>query len=167
VLRYPPGSHLVDPAEAQPSASLYFGKPSLSATPLVWAHAELIKLACARAAGQPLEILPAVAARYAVPRTPSGHWRRWHPFPELQSGRALVVEDLAPFELSYRLDGGATQTRSSVPLSFGLHGVTLAGTELAGVATVIFRLGNDPSEQQVAITDEPQLTLRAHSDRAR
>src|SRR3546814_3955026 len=66
------------------------GKPSGSAMPLVWAHAEFLKLLPARQQGRPLELLASVERRYD-PRRPVAavwHWRRSEPFERLQIGIA-------------------------------------------------------------------------------
>jgi glucoamylase len=161
--RYAPGTPAYGSDVPQPAASLRFGEPSLSATPLVWAHAELVKLACARAAGKPVEILPSVESHLATPRTPNGHWRAWHPFSELAGGRALYIEDPTEFELSYSLDGGPTQSSASSLLPLGLQGVVLTADELAGHSTLVFRLRLGEPEHQIALNTAPRTVLRAHS----
>lgn len=47
-----------------PERELYPGKPTGSAMPLVWAHAEFLKLLVARDRKRPLELLDAVWHRY-------------------------------------------------------------------------------------------------------
>lgn len=115
------------------------GKPSGSAMPLVWAHAEFLKLAFARDAGKPLELLDAVAERYHARRPTAAcwHWREAVPFAELPAGRALQVERTAPFTLHFGYDGwqGVTD-RDSVALPFGMHGVRLEPGELSAHATL-------------------------------
>jgi glucoamylase len=165
--RYAPDSAQFGSGVPQPSASLYFGRPSLSATPLVWGHAELVKLACARAAGKPLEILPAVENHLATKRAPNGHWRSWHAFGELPSGRSLYIEDVSPFQLSYRLDDDQARTVPSSALPFGLNGVVLSAADLAGRRRVTFRLRPDDPEQQVEVDAGPPMFMRAHSDPGR
>lgn len=148
----------------QPSASLYLGRPTLSATPLVWGHAELIKLACARAAGTPLERRPDVVDHFATEHTPDVHWRRWHPFTEMPRGRALVIEDVVPFAVTYRLDDGPEQNRDSSAGRFGLHDVTLDPSDLQSRRTIDFRFGSNDGTWRITVTDQPRLHLGAHSD---
>ena len=47
-----------------PALELMPGRPSGSAMPLVWAHAEFLKLLSAREHGRPVELLQAVEKRY-------------------------------------------------------------------------------------------------------
>lgn len=51
-------------AEPVPTRGLFPGKPSGSAMPLVWAHAEFLKLQAARTHGRPIELLDIVRERY-------------------------------------------------------------------------------------------------------
>ncbi|MEJ2668405.1 MAG: glycoside hydrolase family 15 protein, partial [Deinococcales bacterium] len=79
-------------AEPIPERFLEPGKPSGSAMPLVWAHAEFLKLAYARDAGRPLELLDRVVERYHArpPQAATWHWRDEVPFEALPRGRALL-----------------------------------------------------------------------------
>ena len=65
-------------ADPIPDRGLLPGKPTGAAMPLVWAHAEFVKLLRARGTGRPLEMLEAVRARYdgLRPRADTWHWRR-------------------------------------------------------------------------------------------
>jgi len=126
-----------------PERFLEPGKPSGSAMPLVWAHAEFLKLAFARAAGRPLELLNAVAERYGArrPEAATWHWRDAVPFDALPRGRALLVERDAPFTMHLGFEGwGGVQDRDAVPLPFGLFGVRLEPGELEGHASLDFTL---------------------------
>ncbi|MGH8272298.1 MAG: glycoside hydrolase family 15 protein, partial [Gammaproteobacteria bacterium] len=59
-----------------PERGLYPGQPSGSAMPLVWAHAEFIKLAVSREQGKPCDRPPRVWERYKGER-PEIDWRLW------------------------------------------------------------------------------------------
>src|SRR6185437_15115287 len=65
-----------------PAGFLRFGRASGSAMPLMWAHAEYIRLLRSRADGVPFSLIPAVAARYRGARPKGRHdleiwsWRR-------------------------------------------------------------------------------------------
>ncbi len=56
-----------------PGRFLVPGKPTGSAMPLVWAHAELLKLLTAAKRGEPLELLDAVRSRYNFQRPAGRH----------------------------------------------------------------------------------------------
>ncbi|HEX7338836.1 MAG TPA: glycoside hydrolase family 15 protein [Rhodanobacteraceae bacterium] len=103
------------------------GRPSGSAMPLVWAHGELIKLAATMQCGVPAEQLPAVATRYAKPRTPrTAHWRETTPCRAVPRQGELLVEADAPFTLHYGIDNWKqVAERDSEPLGLGRHGVRI------------------------------------------
>ena len=142
-----------------PERFLYPGKPSGSAMPLVWAHAEFLKLLAATATGRPVELLDIVKARYGAerPRAKTWFWRDDVPFTQLDRERALVIQDLAPITLEYSLDDGGTWVgRDSTTLGLGMHGVRFAASELADRKTLLFRRP-DRAEQTIAIA-QPATT---------
>jgi glucoamylase len=117
-----------------PARGLEPGKPTGSAMPLVWAHAEFLKLLCARRQMRPLEMLKSVEDHYRGRSARSGqwHWRADVPFDVLPADRDLVIEMPAPFLLHLGFDGWqASEDRPATPLPFGWHGVALAQSELA------------------------------------
>ena len=117
-----------------PARGLDTGRPSGSAMPLVWAHAQFLKLARTLTSGRPVELMRAVEERYgaAVPRAATWHWRQDVPFQAVPGGRDVLIEALDPFELELAAAAGApAPRRASEPLPFGLHGVRLGAAELA------------------------------------
>jgi glucoamylase len=143
------------PQNGVPTLPLATGPRTVSATPLAWAHSELIKLAWTRASKTPAEQLTAVTARYGgQPPAPStSHWRLAVPLTGLVAGRNLVVEDTQPFTLHYGFSDPANWTgvtdADSVSLPFGMYGVTLTAEQLSGQTELNFirRYGStwDPS----------------------
>ena len=122
-------------APSLPGRGLETGKPTGGAMPLVWAHAEFLKLLYARQNKRPLELLKSVEERYPGQSAKCGlwHWRPDTPFDALPAGRDLLIEMRAPFMLHLGFDGWqATEDRPSTPLPFGMHGVRLIKHELAG-----------------------------------
>jgi len=130
-------------ADPIPERFLEPGRPSGSAMPLVWAHAEFLKLAFARDAGRPLELLDAVLTRYQQTRPEAAcwHWRESVPFEALPRGRALLIERGAPFTLHFGVDGWQ-QVRDvrSEPLPLGMFGTRLEPEALAGHTSLEFTL---------------------------
>jgi len=119
---------------ALPERGLEPGKPTGSAMPLVWAHAEFLKLLCARKEKRPLELLSSVEShlRAQSKRPKAWHWRTDTPFETIPANRDLLVERDAPFLLHYGFDGWQrVQDRQSVRLPFGRFGVRLSASELA------------------------------------
>lgn len=111
-----------------PGRGLIMGKPSGSAMPLVWAHAEFLKLLYARERKRPLEYLKCVEAylKQDSAKRRAWHWRIDTPFDVLPQGRDLLVDLAKPFELHLGFDGWqAVHDKTSLPLPFGRHGVRL------------------------------------------
>jgi glucoamylase len=116
-----------------PDRGLEPGKPSGSAMPLVWAHAEFLKLLAARQRSRPLELLAGIERRYQArqPAAPVWHWRRTEPFDRLPSGRAMLIEGPIPFRLHFGFDGwhDVADAPSAVQ-GLGMHGVRFAPNAL-------------------------------------
>ena len=117
-----------------PERDLWPGKPTGSAMPLVWAHAEFLKLLVARGHKRPIELLDSVRERYGAANHAcrAWHWRQDLPFSQLPRGRDLVIEADTPFVLHIGFDGWLdVRDPPSQPLPWGRHGVRLAADELA------------------------------------
>lgn len=130
-------------SEPIPDKNLWPGKPSGSAMPLVWAHAEFLKLVYAADEGRPIELLDVVWDRYGGerPRAPTWHWRSETPFDVIPPGRDLLIEGDAPFTVRLEVDGwDETRARSSKPLSLRMHGVRVESASLEGCSTIVFSL---------------------------
>ena len=164
------------PQNGIPALPLLTGQRTLSATPLAWAHSELIKLAWTRTTKTPAEQLTAVTARYGgqKPAPSTSHWRSAAPLTGLAAGRNLVVEDTQPFTLHYGFGDPANWTgvtdANSVPLPFGMHGVTLTAGQLNGSTNLNFirRYGStwDPDgNQTIPIVASAPAQLQHQSGR--
>ncbi|MEJ2292167.1 MAG: glycoside hydrolase family 15 protein [Deinococcales bacterium] len=154
-------------ADPVPERFLEPGKPSGSAMPLVWAHAEFLKLAFARDAGDPLELLDAVVERYdrTRPEAVCWHWRETVPFDELPKGRALQIERATPFTLHVGFDGWQrARDRGATALPFGMYGLRLEPEELARRSTIEFTLRDNATG---AWSPDFQVTLGAAGPRGR
>lgn len=90
-----------------PTRGLLRGQPSGSAMPLVWAHAEFIKLACSIALGHPIDRPEPAWRRYQglVPRATRATWRFSAPRASMRAGRLLRLEAMAPTRVRLTLDG--------------------------------------------------------------
>jgi glucoamylase len=124
-----------------PDRGLVPGEPTGAAMPLVWAHAEFLKLLVARREGQPIELLRSVQHRYRHPPRAgtAWHWRHGLPFEGLPADRDLVIEATAAFKLHLGFDGWSkVRDEASAPLPFGRHGVRLRSTDLTGRDTLDF-----------------------------
>ncbi|TAM53240.1 MAG: glucan 1,4-alpha-glucosidase [Paraburkholderia sp.] len=128
-------------AEPIPERGLEPGKPTGSAMPLVWAHAEFLKLLIARQRGRPIELLSSVERRYRAqrPTASTWHWRQAQSFDELPAGRALLIENLEPFQLHYGFDGWHDAAdRLSEMRAFSTHSVRFGDADVAGHSILDF-----------------------------
>jgi glucoamylase len=93
-----------------PARGLVPGRPSGSAMPLVWAHAEYVKLLRSIALGHAIDRPAAAWHRYhGVAPTPTrATWRFTAPRPAMVAGRVLRVELLARARVRYSVDGWQT-----------------------------------------------------------
>jgi glucoamylase len=126
-----------------PDRGLKPGKPSGSAMPLVWAHAEFLNLVAARHSGRPPKLLAGVERRYQTqqPAATAWHWRRAEPFDRLPSGRALLIEGATPFRLHHGFDGWHEVFDTlSESQGLGMHGVRLDAGVLSGHSAIDFTL---------------------------
>lgn len=95
-----------------PGRGLFSGRPSGSAMPLAWAHAEYVKLARSIALGHPIDRPEAAWHRYhgVTPESTRATWRFTAPRPSMGAGRILRIEVLAPARIRVSLDGWRTST---------------------------------------------------------
>jgi glucoamylase len=89
----------------RPKARMYFGRPTRGPMPLVWAHAEYVKLARSAADGRVFDFIPAVANRYGKRRseTPPEIWKFNRQVSRLAAGRTVRIQADAPFRLRWTL----------------------------------------------------------------
>jgi glucoamylase len=89
-----------------PALELRFGRPSGSAMPLVWAHAEYVKLRRSIEDGLVFDLPARSASRYLYGSRPSPFttWRFNHTCGTLQPGRIFRVETLAPAIVHWTID---------------------------------------------------------------
>jgi glucoamylase len=98
-----------DAADIEPR-ELRLGRPSGSAMPLVWAHAEYLKLCRSLREGRVFDLPPQPVQRYQLERVGSAHavWRFNHKCGALPAGKTLRVEVLAPAVVHFSLDDWRT-----------------------------------------------------------
>jgi glucoamylase len=124
-----------------PDRELFFGRPSGSAMPLVWAHAEYVKLRRSLREGRVFDLPPQTVQRYLVEKTTSPHtiWRFNHKSRTMREGKALRLEVLAPARVRWSTDRWHTveeaDTRDTTP---GVFLADIPTEHLTGDATVDF-----------------------------
>jgi glucoamylase len=130
-------------AEDIPARELFRGRPSGSALPLVWAHAEHIKLLRSLRDGRVFDMPPEPRRRYQQEgvRSPFTFWRLNCKSRALPAGKRLRLELRAPAVAHWSGDGWQsvrdTPTRDS---GFGTHVADLDTAEIAAGGAVVFTL---------------------------
>jgi glucoamylase len=89
-----------------PDRHLFFGKPSGSAMPLAWAHAEYVKLFRSLADGTINDMPQATRQRYLIDKTQSAHstWRFSDQIESIERGKNLRIELLEPARIHWRTE---------------------------------------------------------------
>jgi glucoamylase len=105
--------------EDLPSEGMYEGRSAGSAQPLVWAHAEYIKLLRSVVDGKVFDTVSVVADRYAVPpgtrtfRSTMDIFQLARPIAVIKAGWTLRIVDANRFDVTYTLDGWQTTLHAS------------------------------------------------------
>jgi glucoamylase len=103
---------------------LYFGRPSGSAMPLVWAHAEYLKLRRSLRDGRIFDQPPQTVQRYLKDKTVSPRltWRFNHKLRSLPPGKILRIELMAPAVIRWTADDWQTcQEIKTLDDGLGIH----------------------------------------------
>lgn len=147
-----------------PCRKLLPGRPSGSAMPLVWAHAEFVKLAASLRLGRPIDRPESVWLRYggARPVSRRAHWSRRTPVGWIGQGQTLRLLLERPALVHWGLDDWreAGDARTA-PGMLGLHVTDLATEALQAGRRVIFSIldlltGNwIERDRQVAVAAGP------------
>jgi glucoamylase len=89
-----------------PDLELFFGHPSGSAMPLVWAHAEYVKLRRSLREGHVFDTPPQPVQRYIVDRTGSAYaaWRFNQKVRVMPVGKLLRIEVMSPASIHWTFD---------------------------------------------------------------
>ena len=107
-----------------PERGLYFGRPSGSAMPLVWAHAEYLKLRRSLRDGRLFDLPPQTVQRYLTEKTVSPRmvWRFNHKIRSMPPGKILRIETLAPAVIHWSADDWNTvQDATTHDVGLGIH----------------------------------------------
>ena len=105
-----------------PEKGLYFGQSAYSAQPLVWAHAEYIKLLRSSVDGRVFDRISVVEERYGVVaekrtfRNTVEFFQVTRPLAEVPRGHKIQVLDRAMFRVVWTTDGWKTQATAEAQL---------------------------------------------------
>jgi glucoamylase len=118
----------------RPAIYMWLGKPTGSAMPLMWAHAEYIKLIRSTADGKVYDAIPEVAKRYLGKRSKRKQFQVWKSNRHvrfMRAGESLRVLGAAPFTLHWSSDDWKT-VRDSKSITNTLQ---ISYVDLADLAT--------------------------------
>jgi glucoamylase len=116
-----------------PERELFLGHPSGSAMPLVWAHAEYLKLCRSCFEGHIFDRPPQTVERYLVRQTTSDRivWRFNNKVRTIPANRTLRVETLTPAVVHWSVDGWRTvYDTATQDTTLGVHVVDLETRQL-------------------------------------
>jgi glucoamylase len=126
-----------------PALELFNGHPSGSAMPLVWAHAEYIKLLRSLRDGRVFDTPPVTVQRYQVDnvRSPFAFWRFSHKCRRIPLGSVLRVEVLAPALIHWSCDEWRTsQDTETTDSHLGMHFADLPVAALPAGSVIRFTI---------------------------
>jgi glucoamylase len=126
-----------------PDKELFFGRPSGSATPLVWAHAEYVKLRRSLADGRVFDMPQQTVQRYLVERRQAAHasWRLNNKCRACPAGRTLRIEAARPATVRWSADDWRTSVETEArDTGIGMFVADLPTTALAPGTTVRFTI---------------------------
>lgn len=147
---------------AIPSRDLLLGRPSGSARPLAWAHAEFAKLVMSRQLGRPLDRPSAVWRRYQG-RRPTAHrafWSSHAPIGDMEAGMRLVIALPRPARVRWRVDDAGPEAEAATKATgLGFYAAELDTASVAAGRQI--RFGWRWEKDVGATAEEFRVTLRA------
>lgn len=152
--------------EAIPGRPLQPGQPSGSAMPLVWAHAEFVKLVFSRQTGNPVDRPACVWRRYQgeMPETEYAFWLQQAPISHLNPGRKLYIGLHQPATIRWGINGWQhVRNMPTADSGFGLHIAEIDTSAMAEGSCVNFTYRNAASgewvhqDYQVSIVPGPTV----------
>ncbi|HEY2380624.1 MAG TPA: glucan 1,4-alpha-glucosidase [Terriglobia bacterium] len=130
-------------AEDMPQLELFNGKPSGSAMPLMWAHAEYIKLLRSLRDGRVFDMPPQTAQRYLIDKKTVKYvvWRFNQKSTSVPAGFTLRIELLTPATVVWTSSVWTTQKENlTIPTNVGVCFVDIPTTGLAPGTKLEFTL---------------------------
>jgi glucoamylase len=124
-----------------PERRLFLGKPTGSAMPLAWAHAEFIKLMASRDLGHPFDRPAAVWQRYGARRPEAKHaiWCLHAPIVSIRYGVALIIALPRPARIHWGFNGWQQVADGDTKdTGLGLHCLELDAVSLSQAQEIDF-----------------------------
>ncbi|HEY6967918.1 MAG TPA: glycoside hydrolase family 15 protein [Candidatus Angelobacter sp.] len=132
-----------------PDAFMFLGKPCGAAMPLMWAHAEYIKLLRSVRDSRVFDLIPPVAARYFQEKGRKDWevWKSTRRVRQIAPGKTLRVLVIGDFRLRWSLDGGkTTQESASTASGLGMSFIDIP-TQAAQTGAVEFTFAETEIEE--------------------
>src|SRR6185312_3556943 len=134
------------------SAGMYFGKPAGSAMPLMWAHAEYVKLLRSVADGGVFDLIPVVAERYLKGRGRKDLevWKPTRQVREVTAGQVLRIQATDSFRLHWTNDGWVSTSdtpSSSTAIGIAFADIAIGVHQSAPVQFTFFWTGSNRWEE--------------------
>ena len=129
-----------------PERGMYFGRSAGSAQPLVWAHAEYLKLLKSVTDGKVFDRISVVEERYAAPKSERHFVSRLEvfqmtrPISAMMQGSTLRIMDAEPFHVVYTTDDWVTQHRAESKLVGRPGSYFDIATEAGQTGRIVFTL---------------------------
>ena len=144
-----------------PARGLAPGRPTGAAMPLVWAHAEYLKLAASRELKRPFDRPAAVWERYRGERPLLKRviWTEQAPLAQIPEGCALTIALRAPGAIRWGLDGWSdARDQDTRPSALGLHLLDIDTPRLRAGRTLqfTFRTGGNWVGQDFNVLVSPR-----------
>jgi len=148
---------------ALPALRLFPGRPSGSAMPLAWAHAEFIKLMVSRHLTYPFDRPAAVWQRYGArrPAIRRSIWCLHAPIGAIEAGTSVIIALPRPARLHWGVNGWQNiKDINTEDCGLGLQGCALDSGALIGVSQIDFTIqwhdtGNWAGEDFHIIVKQP------------
>jgi glucoamylase len=128
-------------SEDIPEKELFCGRPSGSAMPLLWAHAEYVKLRRSLQDGKPFDTPPQTIQRYVNTQTPSPYvvWCFNHKVQSIPAGKQLRIETLSPAVIYWSINNRKRVShRPTREALLGLHYLDLPTEKLPSGSSLTF-----------------------------
>ena len=126
-----------------PERELFLGRPSGSAMPLVWAHAEYLKLCRSLADDRVFDMPPQTAKRYSLAEKPSDYtiWAFNHKIRKIAHGNTLRMFLPAPARVRWSTDEWTTaKEHDTHDSTLGVHVADLPTRRLKTGSTIRFTI---------------------------
>ncbi len=126
-----------------PQRELFFGRPSGSAMPLVWAHAEYVMLLHSLRDNRVFSMPPQTVKRYQVEKRKSVYsiWHHNHKIHAIKAGRSLRIKVLEPAVIHWSADyWRTTQDVETRDTGIGTHVADLPSRDFSAGGTILFTI---------------------------